>query len=50
MHGEALLRHISDNRTVFEYISYNTWHKVTLQVSEHLLRDWYIQNHAKDLR
>ena len=50
MHGEALLRHISDNRTGFEYISYSTWHKITLQVNEHLLRDRCIQNHAKDLK
>ena len=33
----------------FEYVSYNTQRKVTLQVNGYLLRDTHIQNLVKDL-
>ena len=33
-----------------EYVSYNTWREVTLQVNGRLFRDGRIQNPVKDLR
>ena len=41
---------IYDNRQGSEYVSYNTWHEVTLQVNEYLLRDKRLQHPLKDLR
>ena len=41
---------IYNNRQGFEYVQYNTQHKVTLQVNEYLLRDRSIQNPIKDLK
>ena len=35
---------IYDHRQASEYVSYNTWREVTLQVNEYLLRDGCIQN------
>ena len=39
-----------DNRNDSEYVSYSTWHKVTLLINEYLLRDRPIQNLVEDLR
>ena len=33
-----------------EYVSYNIYQEVTLQVNEYLLRDGRIQNPVRDLR
>ena len=41
---------IYNNRQGSEYISYNTYREVTLEVNEYLLRDRRIQNPVKDLR
>ena len=40
---------IFNNRQGFEYLSYNTYREVALQVVEYLLRDTRIQNPVKDL-
>ena len=39
-----------NNRQSCEYVSYNIYQEVTLQVNEYLLRDGRIQNPAKDLK
>ena len=41
---------IYDNKRGSEYVLYNTYRKVTLQVNEYLLSDSRIQNSVKDLR
>ena len=41
---------IYSDRPGSEHISYNTFHEVSLEVNEYLLRDRHIQNPFKDLR